>query len=1761
MPGYTLVRRLGAGFSGQVWVARAAGGTEVALKVVELHKIGGRKELKALRTIRNVRHPNLCPVHSFWVRDSSGRLLRDDETETLDPDNEHLKTSPVPISNPSRGWTPDSPPEISLTETQAFDVRENLDESESSVESADTTEKDPLYETIVPGQGIVRPGDPHDESADAADSDPDIDPMATHVTLSGQQPSRRTSFAMGGDVQHTDPTHAEELIIVMGLGDRTLNDRLQEVRRENRVNKNAAVVCGLDAKEAIRYLRSSAQAIDALTQQHGILHGDIKPQNILLVGGEAQVCDFGLANKIEGDVRFTNQTFASPAYGAPEVLDGQTYSKTGDQYSLAVTYFELRTGLLPFDATTALKILSQKANEAFDMQSLPAPQRKVLRRAMRSDPNARYRSCVEFVDALAVAAGVDQPSGLNPVWVGVGGVILAIVIAGGVAAFLPSAGKSPEQIYAEADSEWKKYSPQQSYSQSRYPLKRCLDKLTEGIAADWKTSEKQRFYSLAVQSSSALADEILDELETPRFDEKGQLQLSSLISDDLGGLQSGLGTGKNALVKEGSPEGQLLQTDLDLARLELAALTRVPDHRPGDDVVSRIRETLTTWLAGDSIPEVAESDVVTSTAVAVALTHHVDDPAGRHFVQPAALGDIIRAEQALRQSDGTGVPVWMMSQWNMMRDGENGFLAQIEQAFREQSVDSEASELIATTWPSISVDASITRLKRDAEQKNWRSFLDQYRELQREKSRSTIADPDLMLQFAFIETMAEGLGVESLGVEGMEGDDGLEFLNTAKEQLGAISASWRTSMQNAIMNWVEEIVSRSKANQASLAVAQAEAVWKTGTAIGKYVGLPATDALDEYVVVAALSDNATTASDSELAKASADRLSRKRHPLSMLFRSETSAFSGRPLGRSGGIRLKQVLSQTDVCDDFPNQIRPVLRNYQLILADWHQGEAGAVLDGIAKLQSQTRQARERLGPARCRWIAKTLVKAEFDRIGIRKNDFFVATLPTTSNGDFTEHIRWWLENAGASANEARVSVDLLATYSAVIEKRSAKLSPSLHSRLADLIEVSEDGRTVQPLSAQDRLLLRVAFEIDRPATPDGTDVGLEVDVDPVRRMVGAAARMLDTDLGLRRPTQAWVRNVIAPTTHRVMSVVRRSSAEPGGWMIPPELNSDSLHRFSRHANRADEFTTLGDVLGRLSQNEQDEGVNGALLQIDALEFFAAVAGDDGARSADDRFASWIDAAEYYQEQLERREETWTGTNLRQFATYIKRAERIRPSSNLVAILKSFALYHQSRMRLANNQIDHLDLEKSADALGRAIRRASDEPASNALFCVCWRHANVLVNLAFLQPVSQKYETLMAARTSALRATEMIGELPATTLTNPAYLALGNACEDLAYYCRFLDDDTRTRYFQEAIANFSEAVGKTEWGESILPRFSLVRCRQRFVESGLAGTEQLRTAMTDLGKPDPEAPKILQVEWLGWRARLFAELGERDQAIRDVARAYEMLPQSDTSDGMKHKREEVEYMYADILATSQSRAERERAVELLNAALKSNVPVTAWKAFVLRCRIFNSIGEDDRLAETILAMPVEKLIEQIKRDPILVSQQLAEISFYVNRSGSTISFGRPPRLSPGIATRCLKQIASAVNTARQEVDQDDLVDSYADLIVANTETIGEERLSRRVQLHLAALDSAVNAGIDPIIRSDAWRCVIRQFLPVFRPSAGFSEEARSHLIAELPLISSADREKLQNVIDNLQRADTPPTDDERYVMSTVEQVMPQIKPVD
>src|SRR5439155_25784851 len=116
---------------------------------------------------------------------------------------------------------------------------------------------------------------------------------------------------------------------------------------------------GIPLKELLEYMRQSARALDYLnTRKHTlgdregtIVHRDIKPENILLTkSDDVKVCDFGLAKMMEGSVSnvSTNSQGMTPYYAAPELLR-KKLTRWTDQYSLAITYYHLRTGRLPID--------------------------------------------------------------------------------------------------------------------------------------------------------------------------------------------------------------------------------------------------------------------------------------------------------------------------------------------------------------------------------------------------------------------------------------------------------------------------------------------------------------------------------------------------------------------------------------------------------------------------------------------------------------------------------------------------------------------------------------------------------------------------------------------------------------------------------------------------------------------------------------------------------------------------------------------------------------------------------------------------------------------------------------------------------------------------------------------------------------------------------------------------------------------------------------------------------------------------------------------------------------------------------------------------------------------------------------------------------------------------------------------------------------------------------------------------------------------
>src|SRR5207247_2372063 len=86
------------------------------------------------------------------------------------------------------------------------------------------------------------------------------------------------------------------------------------------------------------------------------------------------------------------------AYAAPEFLSGHT-SHQSDQYSLAVTYCQLRGGRLPF-AGNAAQVMAGHLMNAPDLSMLPPEEQPAVGRAMSKEPSARWPSCLAFVEAL-----------------------------------------------------------------------------------------------------------------------------------------------------------------------------------------------------------------------------------------------------------------------------------------------------------------------------------------------------------------------------------------------------------------------------------------------------------------------------------------------------------------------------------------------------------------------------------------------------------------------------------------------------------------------------------------------------------------------------------------------------------------------------------------------------------------------------------------------------------------------------------------------------------------------------------------------------------------------------------------------------------------------------------------------------------------------------------------------------------------------------------------------------------------------------------------------------------------------------------------------------------------------------------------------------------------------------------------------------------------------------------------------------------------
>ncbi len=159
--------------------------------------------------------------------------------------------------------------------------------------------------------------------------------------------------------------------------------------------------------ETVYLIEGIASALDA-AHARGIVHRDVKPENVMLDGNRALLTDFGIAHLSEmSSMTAIGLTIGTPAYMSPEQATGQTIGARSDQYALAVMVYEMLAGRLPFvGEPVALMVQHASADppplETFNPEIVPSA-RAAVARAMRKNPEERFSSCTAFIDELRVA--------------------------------------------------------------------------------------------------------------------------------------------------------------------------------------------------------------------------------------------------------------------------------------------------------------------------------------------------------------------------------------------------------------------------------------------------------------------------------------------------------------------------------------------------------------------------------------------------------------------------------------------------------------------------------------------------------------------------------------------------------------------------------------------------------------------------------------------------------------------------------------------------------------------------------------------------------------------------------------------------------------------------------------------------------------------------------------------------------------------------------------------------------------------------------------------------------------------------------------------------------------------------------------------------------------------------------------------------------------------------------------------------------------
>ena len=170
-----------------------------------------------------------------------------------------------------------------------------------------------------------------------------------------------------------------------------------------KVIRDRAPLLNLEAVDTMKQLTSAV----AEAHKRGIIHRDIKPQNVIVKSdGSLKILDFGIATA-KGSAQLTqaNNVMGSVHYLAPELAKGEPASPQSDIYALGIVFYEMLTGDVPFKADQAVQIALQHMREPMPSvrkanPNVPQSVENIIIRATAKNPKLRYQSCDEMLKDL-----------------------------------------------------------------------------------------------------------------------------------------------------------------------------------------------------------------------------------------------------------------------------------------------------------------------------------------------------------------------------------------------------------------------------------------------------------------------------------------------------------------------------------------------------------------------------------------------------------------------------------------------------------------------------------------------------------------------------------------------------------------------------------------------------------------------------------------------------------------------------------------------------------------------------------------------------------------------------------------------------------------------------------------------------------------------------------------------------------------------------------------------------------------------------------------------------------------------------------------------------------------------------------------------------------------------------------------------------------------------------------------------------------------